>query len=854
MAGKGRARAPDLRGFGLSDEDLRSLGYAVGPGGSEPSARRPAAGGPEREAPRPSRGPVDPSTRAWLVTLLALVAVAWLAHPSRYLPDPVPAGAPDTAFSSSRAMAQLVEIARAPRPSGSPEHERVRTQVLSRLTSLGLEAEVQTVTRAGSVGADGLVTVATVRNVVARIPGSAAEGTVVLSAPYDGPPLSPAAARGVGAAVTLEVVRALAAGPPPRNDIVVVFTDADELGGLGSRAFLEGHRWARDVRAVVSAGALGGTGPALPLGDGVTVPAIADALVAGHVRPGPSSGAWALAAVGDSVPGLLRPAEGDAPWIGFVAVGNPSTAGQPFDTSDRVSEATLQHAGTQMLSTVRALADESEAGARKARRASAWVPVLGSVPLPLGLAWPVTAAAFLLLGLLVALARWRGAGWRGLGVGAAVGVAIVGLSAWLAGALRDLLVASHPEAGFVAGAFYHDAPHVLAAVAIAVGVVTTAQALARRWLSSAELCVGALAVPVALSPWVTLRAPAGSLALHLPLAFAMLAAAVVVAAGPSRRDRRLTWLSVLVLESVTLFLLVPGVAAAGALWTFARAARVGALSGVAALLLVPVSGWLTRPRTWWTPVLAFGAAACAVGLALPAVRSGSAHPVPTTLVYLTDEPVPSPLTVMLRDGARVDSGGARRMAGRWLTVPGPGEAWARSWAVEPPEPGAEPGLLLLPREAEHVLIGGGPVATLVAPSAEVVERTEEGGRRLVRFRVRSGLGGEMLGIQIATAGGAIVGIEDAELGRGSPARTLVHWGRVPAEGLHFTAIVGADLDELEVIVVEHHLRPQDLLPGADFERADSLIPNVATGSDRLVQRTVLRLALEEPEALPPTGP
>ncbi|MEE3136488.1 MAG: hypothetical protein VX291_01005, partial [Gemmatimonadota bacterium] len=61
-------------------------------------------------------------------------------------PSPASANAPETEFSSARAMSILVEIARQAHPPGSPEHERVRGYLVDRLTTLGLDPEIQTST------------------------------------------------------------------------------------------------------------------------------------------------------------------------------------------------------------------------------------------------------------------------------------------------------------------------------------------------------------------------------------------------------------------------------------------------------------------------------------------------------------------------------------------------------------------------------------------------------------------------------------------------------------------------------------------------------------------------------------
>lgn len=201
---------------------------------------------PEKEtdrAPETAAPSVAAASRSrWRgpVTLAILTAIAVFSSSRTGLPRPVPANAPDTAFSSARAMATLVEVARAAHPPGSPEHERVRELLVDRLRALGLEPEVQTTT--SMLQSPGVVRAATVRNIVARIPGTASTGAVLITAHYDSRGIAVGAADdGFGVVSIIEAVRALQASSPLRNDVIVLLTDAEELGLLGARAFVDQH-------------------------------------------------------------------------------------------------------------------------------------------------------------------------------------------------------------------------------------------------------------------------------------------------------------------------------------------------------------------------------------------------------------------------------------------------------------------------------------------------------------------------------------------------------------------------------------------------------------------------------------
>jgi Zn-dependent M28 family amino/carboxypeptidase len=175
-------------------------------------------------------------------------------------PAPVPAGAPASEFSAERAMAHVEEIAQRPHPVGSADHARVREYLIGTLERLGVKVERQAaVARRGTT----TVRMARVENLMARIAGTANTGAVLLASHYDSVPAAPGAAdAGAGVAAILEAARALQTGPPPRNDIILLFTDGEELGLLGARAFVEQHPWAKDVRMVLNFEARGTRGPA----------------------------------------------------------------------------------------------------------------------------------------------------------------------------------------------------------------------------------------------------------------------------------------------------------------------------------------------------------------------------------------------------------------------------------------------------------------------------------------------------------------------------------------------------------------------------------------------------------------
>ncbi|MGH3148086.1 MAG: M20/M25/M40 family metallo-hydrolase, partial [Rubrobacter sp.] len=199
-----------------------------------------------------------------LVTGAALYGVVTSATLYGAVPEPVPTTAPPTEFSSGRALEHVRVIAQEPHPMGSPENMAVRDYLVEELSALGLEPEVQKTT-AAHYFVDGFAEAGMPENVLARLEGTGNGGKAfVLMAHYDSVSTAPGASDdGAGVASMLETLRALRAGPPLKNDVIFLFTDGEERGLLGARAFVDSHPWAEDIGVVLNLEARGNTGPAI---------------------------------------------------------------------------------------------------------------------------------------------------------------------------------------------------------------------------------------------------------------------------------------------------------------------------------------------------------------------------------------------------------------------------------------------------------------------------------------------------------------------------------------------------------------------------------------------------------------
>src|SRR5258705_631942 len=205
-----------------------------------------------------------PRTRAatGLVALLSLAALTVVSLRILAPPAPRDAQTPPDQFSAGRAYEHVLRIGSQVHVAGMDAATDVRDYIVGTLRQAGLQTEVQDAI--GAENALGGFQMARVRNVVALLPGTDSTGRVILVAHYDSVQVSYGANDdGAGVSSLLETARALAAGPRSRNDIVFVFTEAEEACLCGAEAFVSQHRYAADGGGALNFEASGSSGPGI---------------------------------------------------------------------------------------------------------------------------------------------------------------------------------------------------------------------------------------------------------------------------------------------------------------------------------------------------------------------------------------------------------------------------------------------------------------------------------------------------------------------------------------------------------------------------------------------------------------
>lgn len=594
---------------------------------------------PSRSYATPARRPLVAAVLLGLLLLLTVGAVADIQPPA-----PKGQNAPAGEFSAGRAFEHVERVAQDRHVAGSPAGDKVRGYILDTLRGYGLDPEVQEAT--GLVAArnwseEGVV--ARVRNVIARIPGTASTGRVIFVAHYDAVQVSYGANDdGAGVSTLLETARALTAGPAPRNEVVFLFTDAEEVGMNGAEAFVNLHPLGGDRAVVVNVEARGSSGPAVMFETSRGNADLID-VFAGVPHPVGSS-------IAVEIYRLLSNDTDFTPFLAherFTGLNSAYIDGSfiyhtPLDRPESMNRGSLQHHGDNTLALAKAFG-RADLGPlmRPAGVDATYFPLPGFLMrYPGWLVWPLAVLALIGVAALAFLARRRGlTSWPRTAAGLGLALVPLVVSAVAAQALWMALVTLRPGYGVMIdpsrpGWFR------LAVVALTLAVLLGWYALLRRRIGAVPLAIGGLALLAVFGVLFAALIPGGSYLAALPALFGAAAGIGALFVRPALGRVAVlgagSAVAVLVLVPM-IFLFFPALGLGSA---YASAIFLTLLG----LALVPVLDLLWRPSDL-PPHKPFGAAPAVSALVLALVfatvglgvdRWDEKHPLPTHLMYALD--------------------------------------------------------------------------------------------------------------------------------------------------------------------------------------------------------------------------
>ena len=711
-------------------------------------------------------GPNTSNRHSWLPPLAMLLAIVAAVAVALYTFVPsavVPADAPATEFSAQRAMDDVRVIAREPHPMGSEKHEEVADYIVTRLEELGLSPRVQETSslRYDDEGLHGdQVQAGRLKNIVARIPGTGDTGeAVLLMSHYDSMPTTPAAADGgVSVATLLETVRAIKAGPPLKNDVIVYFGDADVNGVMGPIAFHK-HPWSKDVGVGFAFEGIGPYGPSALVyeGQGVPVRNVYSSLQKPDLEVYPSAqNGWWLDQALEALPRPLvvmplnsTPFAGAlSPELGLVQVGTDA-AGLGFgqfrgsyayhtilDNPERLDPRSLQHQGQNALSLARHFGDLNldEANRRQSAPLVAFNILPGQVvSYPSTWALPLAVAIALLLAVVLVFGIRHGRPKLSslllglfLFVVGLVGTVAVTAIGWKIG------VALNPAYRVWMGRGFYGADwRLLFLASLTVAFVAALYLLARRFIRAARdeegLAAGALVVLAVLAILTGLWVPS----LSYLFAWPALAGVLVLGFGvvvPARARDGWARVAVLAISAfVPVLLFAPPIYI---LYTFLSVPLTGPggpvppvvaafvlLALMLGALLAHLLYFLTGRRAWIVPTTFTAFALVFLAVELVGSRFDADHPRPDYVQYRLD----------------ADAGEAT-----WISDTTPPDVWTEQFFKE----GYAKGQMAFAPVYNYgtrfeVIRAPAPEVDLSAPRLEILDDTTSAGTRELRLSLSS---------------------------------------------------------------------------------------------------------------------
>lgn len=655
---------------------------------------------------------IQPRSRATtLASLLALLVLAVVSVWNVLPPSPLAADAPADEFSAERAFEHVEVIGAEISPHGTPAADRVREYIVDELDEMGLDPEVTEATGlTGRLG--GRAQAAGVQNVVATIEGTASTGPIFLMAHYDSAEVSHGANDdGAGVSTILESARAILAGDAPRNDLVLVFTDAEESCLCGAEAFVDSDPRAAHGGIVLNFEARGSTGPAVMF---ETSPGNADLVAEYATVPYPVGSSLAVEVYRilpndtDFSPFLDK---GTFTGLNTAYIDGSATYHAPQDKPETMNLASLQHHGSNTLALARSLGDADAAAlATPSGGDSTYFPLPGGVlaQYPGALVWPLAILALVVVGAYGFTTTRRtetGPGRLALGFGA--GLLPIVVTAVAAQLFWALLVALRPGYGEMLDP-WHPWGFRIALLGIVAVIVTAWFTLLRGRLGIHALTFGALGWLAVLGLVLAAYAPGGSYLAALPA----LAGAIAGVVALRFSDARWQAVSIAAGAAVAIVVLAPVVVLFFPALGLATGAAPALFAVLLGLALVPVLGAALPQARRAGGLLVGGCGALAVvalgtGLAIDGFTAD--EPEPTQLMYAMD----------------ADTGEAMWVSGEDSPSPWTSQFVATRTSISGQFPAVH----------DEVWIGPAEAADLPAPTAEVVSDETSGDTRTVTLTV-----------------------------------------------------------------------------------------------------------------------
>lgn len=690
-----------------------------------------------------------------VAVLLTSVVLAYQPVTGELPPDGARAADGEAGFDWRRGAERLRTIAAGSHSIGTEAHRALQRYILEEAArNPGVHAERQTVE--ASFRAWDPFAIATVNNLVARLPGTDGGHGVLIVAHYDSAPSSPGAADdGTAVAAMLEVLSLVASGPRPRNDLVFLFTDAEEVGSMGASGFLASLTPEERARlsVVLNFDARGNRGPMVMFETSPDNGWLIEQYASASSRP-----------VGNSLASTLYELlQNDTDFSVFRDAGFHGLNFAYFDglevyhtsgeTAAAVDPRSIQHQGEQMLALVRHLGNQDLSHVASAPRI--YFDVLGLFMVSYGrwLGWVLALGGALGLGVLVTWGVRSGLlrpGRCAVALAASLGsVLATVLLAWLLwAAVKEL----EPRYTMLPGEIPYAQGYFIGLLVLAASVLAQGAYGSRRFLTPAELMAGALMPWTVLAMSSPLLLPGTSYFFQWPQLCGLVLLYLLLCAerSPERPSPALAFAVPLLWPSIVL--VIPLTRLLHAAFGMAGSALVIALWSLWLTLLVPYLWRMLGGALAWGARAGLVLGATLFLTAFARREFDPSRPGMNSLAYLLDTNEKKAFWVSADP----------RLDGWTSSILGPG---ARKEKLEH----------YFPYVDWDLYVAETPVRDYPAPGLTVLADTREDSRRRLAVRLTPRLDSSMLELQISPA--RLLGVEVAGT-RYGPEQLRSQWNRL----------------------------------------------------------------------------
>ena len=755
----------------------------------------------------------SPTIIQTIVVVLVIISAALAGMSSLAMPAVVPASAPAGEFSAEQAMENIRAISQAPHPTGSLENAQVRDYIISQLEALGFSPEVQQATGVASKGST--VYAITVTNIITRIPGTNSSGAILLDAHYDTVSMAQGATDcGSCVATLLETARALQGGPPLQNDVILLFTDGEEIGKVGALVFVEQHPWASEVRQVLNFDGMGRTGPAF------------------MYQTGPNRG-WLVREWGRTVPlpvaqswldELFRLTDLGTDFTPFVNAGigglnfayffDETVYHTMLDNPETIDPRSVQHDGANALAMTRFLGNLDLTEAQSPGDAiyfTVWRGLLVSYPATWSIPLVILAGVLLVAATVTSFRRGQ-LTLRGILRGLSANLLNVIAIPVLATGLWMGILQLHSAYQSVFMRVYNYPLYYWAFIALAVAIATATHVLFKRKVGANDLAFGALLLWWILAVVFSVLMPGFSYLLTWPLLFSTLALGWVLWRNYPEENSWRREMALVAGAVPGLIILAPAIKAMSEFGPMTYLAITFLFVALLLGLLTPQLDLLTQTRRWrWSG----GTLLVSLGFLIVGSITGGGfdaeHPQPSGMAYFLN----------------ADSGQAA-----WLS-PGPQlDRWNTPFFTAQPERVALGELFPIARSSQYpILRGEAPTVSLDAPEVEVLSDQIAGGVRILQLRLRSPRQVPIIYLDVEPRAAVRAVVIDGQR-LTTPESEMNLWSLqcygVPLEGIVITLEVDASQPlTIQIIDISWELpgivgttfqpRPDDMMPTSNFD-------------------------------------